>query len=270
MIPTFKELQLHLLIALHELGGSATRQEAIERLSQRLNITDEELEERYENTGQKVFANTCSWAREYLKREGYLEANSLRGIWELSEKGKSIIPDLLKGNYKIKEEKEISEKIPFESFEDEADEQQEQSEIEYLKSLDPFKFERLCAKLFEKMNLENVQYTQKSSDKGIDGYGDLVFGLVKFKVVFQAKRFDSQSVGSSDVQKLAGAMQQFGAEKAVFITTSKFSRPAKEAASDLKIELIDGEKLIEILKEKGLGFRERIEHEMDKAFFENL
>jgi restriction system protein len=116
---------------------------------------------------------------------------------------------------------------------------EQNDELTYLKSLDPYKFERLCAKLFEKMNLENVQYTQRSKDNGIDGFGDLVFGLVKFRVVFQAKRFQDKSVGSPNVRELEGSKRQHRAEKAIFITTSFYTKSAKEAADDLKIELID-------------------------------
>lgn len=266
MIPTFKQLQPQLLIVLHELGGSSSRKDAIDRLAQKLNLSDEELESKYEQTGAKTFANTCSWAREYLKRDGYIKSNSLRGVWELSSKGKEAIPQLLQGeNLFLEEEPQESEKY---NLDEEIDD--DSSFLDYLKKLDPYKFERLCAKLFEKMNLENVKYTQSSNDKGIDGFGDLVFGLVKFRVVFQAKRFSQNAIGSPDIQKLAGAMQQNGAEKAVFITTSRFSKNAKEAASNLKIELIDGDRLIELLQENKIGFSERIIYEMNQEFFEEL
>lgn len=262
-----KTLQPELLIVIHELGWSASRKDVLDRLIVKLDLTDDEIWEVY-GTGVNVFKNMSSWAREYLKQAGYL-ANSMRGVWELSEKGKAIIPDLLEWKNLLETSNlEVEAVSPWADISDSLD--SESHELTYIKSIDPYKFERLCAKLFEKMNLENVKYTQSSKDNGIDGYGDLVFGLVKFRIVFQAKRFKNQSVGAPDIQKLLWAQHQHWAEKSVFITTSLFTKEAKKSADMLNIELIDGEKLLALLKEKKLWFQEVLNYELDTTFFENL
>ncbi len=48
------------------------------------------------------------------------------------------------------------------------------------------------------------------------------------------------------------------AEKAVFITTSSFTRDAKNRASEYGMELIDGKRLIEFLKKYEIGFEQQI------------
>jgi len=277
---TQKLIEPNLLIAIHQLGGSAGKKEAIEKVVDILKITEEDCQEINQN-GNNILYYTTGWARHHLRDRGLLKNTSPWGIWELSTIGQELIPKLL-ANTQEQNEKLIGSfpkqklKNVWDSNTESMDENDEQVEekinpLVILQQLDPYKFERLCAKIFKAMNFENVEYTQASNDKGVDGYGDLVFGLVKFHVVFQAKRYAEENiVGAPDIQKLLGAMQEHGAEKAVFITTSRFSSQAKQSAAKLKIELVDGEKLIHILQDKKIGFRDRIEYEIDKEFFEEI
>lgn len=274
-------IEPNLLIAIHQLGGSAHKHEVIEKVADILKLSEEERGQVNKN-GNKVLYYTTGWARHNLRMMGLLKHTSPRGIWELSVTGQKLIPKLLSNTQEQNEKligdtprqpkKEfISDNAEAEKIKNE-EEEEEIKPLTLLQQLDSYKFERLCAKIFKAMNFENVKYTQASNDKGVDGYGDLVFGLVKFRVVFQAKRYtEGNTVGAPDIQRLAGAtMQKHGAERAVFITTSKFTSQAKQSAAILKIELIDGEKLIHILQEKRIGFRERIEYEIDKEFFEEI
>ncbi len=65
------------------------------------------------------------------------------------------------------------------------------------------------------------------------------------------------------------------ADKGLFITTGYFTRDAvKEATRDgaIAIDIVDGEKLAEKLKELGLGLKiERIEHVIiDEEWFQSI
>jgi restriction system protein len=81
-------------------------------------------------------------------------------------------------------------------------------------------------------------------------------GLISFNVLFQSKRYRS-NIGPEVVRDFRGAM--IGrADKGLLITTGGFTREArKEATRDgaPPIDLIDGELLVEKLKELGLGVK---------------
>ena len=79
-----------LIDALKELGGSATPEAARTQIATNLNLPDEIINETTGKTGQKKFDNDVAWARNYLAYEGIID-RSIRGVWALTEKGKSII-----------------------------------------------------------------------------------------------------------------------------------------------------------------------------------
>lgn len=62
-------------------------------------------------------------------------------------------------------------------------------------------------------------------------------------------------MGRPEIQKFAGALQGQRARKGIFITTSDFSRDAKDYASRIenKIVLIDGEQLAQMLIDNNVG-----------------
>ena len=79
-------------------------------------------------------------------------------------------------------------------------------------------------------------------------------GFLSFRVLFQCKRYKG-SVGAGTVRDFRGAM--IGrTDKGLIVTTGNFTRDAiREATRDgaPEIDLIDGEQLIDKLKELGLG-----------------
>ena len=96
--------------------------------------------------------------------------------------------------------------------------------------------------------------TGKSGDGGIDGLGVYRLGLVSFPVFFQCKRYQG-SVGAGAVRDFRGAMAGRG-DKGLLITTGSFTADAKkEATRDgaPPVDLIDGDRLCELLKRYDLG-----------------
>jgi restriction system protein len=114
--------------------------------------------------------------------------------------------------------------------------------------------------------------TGQSGDGGIDGFGILqVNPLVSFKVLFQCKRY-AKSVAPSQVRDFRGAMSG-RADKGIIITTGTFTAEARrEATRDgaPPIELIDGEKLIDMLERFELGLNPVTTYELDHAFFKKF
>jgi restriction system protein len=103
-----------------------------------------------------------------------------------------------------------------------------------------------------------VEVTGKSGDGGIDGSGVLRMNLISSQVLFQCKRY-AGSVPAGTVRDFRGAMQG-RADKGLIITTGTFTADArKEATRDgaPAIDLIDGDALCQLLKERRLGVRVR-------------
>lgn len=74
--------------ALKELGGSGTPSEVRNQITFDLKLTDEILNETRGKNNVNKFENEIAFARNYLVYEGYID-NSVRGIWTLTEKGKT-------------------------------------------------------------------------------------------------------------------------------------------------------------------------------------
>ncbi len=98
-------------------------------------------------------------------------------------------------------------------------------------------------------------------------------GVLSFHMIFQCKKYQG-SIGSGHIRDFRGAMQG-RADKGLFITTGRFSREAiKEASRDgaPPIDLVDGDHLIDKLRELGLGVREVIvkDYEVDEDWFRQI
>lgn len=73
-------------------------------------------------------------------------------------------------------------------------------------------------------------------------------------------------VGRPELQKFVGALAGQGAKKGIFITTSSFTKEAKEYApkNDTKIVLIDGEELADYMIDYNLGCTTHQTYEVKK------
>jgi restriction system protein len=98
----------------------------------------------------------------------------------------------------------------------------------------------------------------KSGDEGIDGViKEDVLGLDN--IYLQAKRYNpGQSIGRKEIQSFVGALHGKGARKGIFITTASFTKEALQYAEnikDIKVVLIDGDKLLDYMIKYNLGVR---------------
>ena len=269
-----------LIEALKQLGGSAKPREAADKIAENLKLSDEKLNEIL-NSGQSRYYNQVAWARQYLAWEGLLDT-SQHGIWALSSKGENTIlsdeqareiflkwVDIHQKSRKSKTEKQIIEEI--EHIEPEDIQTASKTELlEILQRLTPEGFEKICQRLLRESGFEKVVVTGQSHDGGIDGYGTLEMNpFVSFKVLFQCKRYRG-TVSRAQVGDFRNAM--IGrAEKGIIMTTGTFSADAvKEANREgaPQVELVDGEKLVEMFKRVELGVKPTTVYEVDLPFFE--
>ena len=130
--------------------------------------------------------------------------------------------------------------------------------LQSVKESPPDFFERLVVDLLVKMGYggshrEAGEAIGGSGDQGIDGIiKEDVLGLDIIYV--QAKRWEGV-VSRPEVQTFAGALQGQRARKGVFITTSSFTKEAREYAKqiDTKLILIGGSELTDLMIEHGVG-----------------
>jgi restriction system protein len=131
---------------------------------------------------------------------------------------------------------------------------------ELLHAMDPIAFEHLIKRLLEAMEYDNVTVTAPSNDKGVDVVADIELGITSVREVVQAKRHRNR-VQRKDLDALRGSLHRFGAVRGTIITTSDFSKGTAEAAFEqgaAPITLINGEKLIDLLVEHGIGVRKKV------------
>jgi restriction system protein len=272
-----------LLDALRELGGSGTPDEVVERIAGDLKLSDE-VQNKLLPSGEPRYRNQVAWARFYLVREGLLDS-SRRGVWSLTERGRSttlthqqareIFLKWVRIFQEQRREKESKagppEKIAAEATGTTPNEYRT-AITDVLLKLPAAGFERLCQRVLREAGFTQVVVTGRSGDGGIDGYGTLsVNPLVSFKVLFQCKRF-SKSVSPSHVRDFRGGMAG-RADKGIILTTGAFTAEARREASRdgvPPIELIDGEKLIDMLEQLELGLRPIKTYEIDHAFFKEF
>jgi restriction system protein len=282
-LPKVEDFYVPTARALRALGGSASIEEIQDWLTESEGLTQEQLDQTYPTSGAQIVPDRMSWARSYLKIAGLVESGG-RGIWVLTDEGRQSVDTLTDAelrrlvinagnahNVKLAAEKKAKHaasltspgKQPTEGLVYESDSGADDSGwiealLQVLRTMDPAAFERLAQRLLRESGFVKVEVTGKSGDGGIDGSGVLRMNLISFQVLFQCKRYQG-SVSAGTVRDFRGAMQG-RADKGLIITTANFTAEArKEATRDgaPSIDLIDGESLCQLLKEKELGVRVR-------------
>ena len=277
-LPDLPGMMLIVIEALKGLGGSATIQELDEKVIELEGVTEAEQAFTMAGNDSRMRVNYyLAWARTYLKRGSAL-VNSSRGVWALTESGAAIATlDETSAIYdKItREERERARikrnavnkltktiKVDLGLGEDKPEDEPEDAEewksllLAELGEIQPGAFERLSQRLLREAGFTKVEVRGKSGDGGIDGVGVLRMNLVSFQVYFQCKRWKG-NVGAKEIRDFRGALQG-RADKGLFITTGYFSSQASDEATRdgaIAIDLIDGHRLCDLLKEKQLGVK---------------
>lgn len=277
--PEFLKYVIPVLTALQLNGGAGDSSDIIEQVIEKLGITEADLEETTSN-GQSRIRNQIQWARFYLFKAGLID-NAQRGIWRLTNEGLDRklndegVYNLFKGVQdsvkktpisKPKKIEPIFENIPTE------DEEHSIGLINIIQNLTPSGFEKLCKRLLTEIGINEIVITGGSGDQGIDGKGIVKLNdVVSLNIVFQCKRY-KETVSPHHVRDFRGAMQGRG-EKGLIITTGRFTKEAKSEANRdgvTPIELIDGDRLIELFEKYRLGLKPLTVYEIDHDFFKGF
>lgn len=279
-VPDYQSIMLPLLKLTNDCEEHSLH-ELIEELSENFNLSDEDMKEFLPSGKQPVFDNRVGWARTYLKKAGLIEYKR-RGYSNITERGLTVLkqkpekittkflkqyPEFMefhsKTNKKLDTKENYTEdsKTPIEILEDEyktLNENLANDLIDQIKSCSPSFFENLVVDLLLKMGYGGSRADAgkaigKTNDNGIDGI--IKEDKLGLDVIYiQAKRWEN-TVGRPEIQKFAGALLGQQAKKGIFITTSDYSRNAREYVSNLdsKVILIDGEELTKLMIEHNVG-----------------
>jgi restriction system protein len=273
-VPGQEELIEPTFVALKNLGGSGSVDEIHDEVVKVLKLSDNQIQIMHSDGRTKLHYN-LAWARTYLKLYGAIDIKT-RGIWVITsifydkkdiDKNDVILKVRNKRSSKNKTESE--NEISFKITEANSYNWREKL-ITIIKEMNPYSFEEFTKLLLRYIGFEKLKVTQKSNDKGIDGYGIYkINGLVTYKVAFQCKRYTNTPISSSEIRDFRGSLSsEF--DRGLFITTSTFSPSAREEAESsgkTLIELIDGENLIEKIAELEIGLKPKTEYEIDFEFY---
>jgi len=274
------------LDALRAMGGAAKPRDVYDWIAKEIKLPEEKRWER-DAKGNVHFQNQVQWARQHLFWGGLIDG-SQHNKWALTPEGANTHLNLETSDQIVQKNRQhtqdrqtrtprqsphaVAQTIEPEEISEPPEEAEENKVLAALRALPPAGFEHFCKRLLHECGLERVVVTGKSHDGGIDGYGLLRLNpFVTLKVAFQCKRY-REGVGRADVGKFRGDMQG-RAEKGIFITSGFFTPEAeKDANRDgvLPIELVDGERLVEIMESKKLGLIRRETFDVDHAFFEQF
>jgi len=277
-IPDYQTVMLPLLRSIKDKSEHSLR-EVIDALAGDFNLTEDDRKMLLPSGQQTIFDNRVGWARTYMKKAGLIESTR-RGYFKITPRGLEVLsknpvkidvkylsqfPEFVEfqtAKRSASEEKQPrSDSTPEEVLETAYQELRENLASELLSQLklnSANLFEKTVVELLLKMGYggsrkDAGQAIGKSGDEGIDGI--IKEDKLGLDIIYiQAKRWENQ-VGRPEIQKFAGALQGKRARKGIFITTSTFSREAREYAAniDTKIILIDGEELSDLMIDHNIG-----------------
>jgi restriction system protein len=295
MIPDFQSIMLPLMsLAGDELEH--TSREAIEKLATYFKLSDLDRQELLPSGTQAIFDNRVGWAKTHLKKAGLLESPK-RSVFKITERGKAVLvqkpssinmpflrqyPEYIEftratsNNGSSQSENIVSEEIlkntPEETLEyayQKIRQTLAQDILTKVKTVSPAFFEKLVVELLVKMGYggsikDAGKAIGKSGDEGIDGI--IKEDKLGLDVIYiQAKRWEGV-VGRPELHKFVGALAGQGAKKGIFISTSYFTKDAKEYTpkNETKIVLIDGEQLAQFMIDYNLGVSRQNFYEIKK------
>jgi restriction system protein len=279
-IPSYDAFMNPIIQALKMLGGSGTIEEINAKVTELVGLSEQQLEVLHdpERGSQTEVEYRLAWARTYLKKYDVLE-NSSRGVWALTAKGaqlEHVNPQAVKRFMVEQRKKTGTASVTNDSDEPAGQPSWREDLLNVLLTMEPSAFERLAQRLLRESGFIQVEVTGRSGDGGIDGKGIIrLGGLLSFHVIFQCKRYRG-AVTANHVRDFRGAMVG-RADKGLLITTGNFTKDAvREATRDgaPAIDLIDGDQLVDKLKELGLGIQTKkieVEHiAIDQAWFTSI
>ncbi|MCY3805345.1 MAG: restriction endonuclease [bacterium] len=278
-LPTSFDLLLPTLQAIERLGGSAQTRQLREAVLETLNPSEEMLALKYPTSGDFILRDRTSWARSDCKTFGTLE-QPRRGLYLLTALGREILVlpedraverlrDLQRAAEAAYRRSAASKPQQDDTTEDDdaplPEEPEEPTEwrdalLDRLHRMSPTAFEHFVLYLLRSFDLE-LEHTGGSGDEGIDGIGVApISPVLSAKVAVQVKRYNPASpagIGRQEVALFQRDAEVTGAERAIMVTLGRYTPAARKAsqATTPMVDLIDGEKLCDLVREQEVGIR---------------
>jgi restriction system protein len=285
--------------------GEVKISDVISKLADEFHLTDDERSVLLPSGRITLFANRVHWAKTYLKQASLLQATR-RAHFELTDRGAAALNS---GLPRI-DNRYLSQFVEFQDFksrskgsndtpqvgltdaelisDDTPDEVMRKAHrqindelsvdlVERVTEASPDFFERLMVELLVSMGFggsvqDAGRAIGRAGDNGVDGVIDQdALGLDR--IYIQAKRYArGNNIGAAAIRDFFGSLDRFKAAKGVFVTTSDFTKDARETAEMLskRIVLINGERLGELMIRHNVGCRvEETLHlkKVDEDFF---
>ena len=284
-IPDTQELMLPVLKALDD-GAETPLSEVRERVAAKLGLNAEDLLKTNPGGKAPLFRVRIKHATNQIKRAGLVE-RVRSAVYRLTEEGAQfLVEDPSPGDIKLLlKNPPVSPPDPPETPEEALDHvvrqlslELEADVLEQVRQAAPAFLEQVVVDLMIAMGYGDGddamgQVTGSSGDGGIDGtIREDALGLDE--VYLQAKKYaDGNTVGESALRNFAGAIDAVGAMKGVFVTTSSFTKAARDyvARSPKRIVLIDGAELARLMVKHNIGVRLKMRYEVkriDEGYFD--
>ena len=103
-----------------------------------------------------------------------------------------------------------------------------------------------------KMLVEGFGYTAQTTQPSHDYGVDVIAENQRRRVVIQCKLYGRGRIGGDTIMQLLGSREFFNATDAICITTSHFTRQAREIAQNRNVHLVDREILLGLCREKNI------------------
>jgi len=289
-VPDFQTMMLPILEYFGDKHIHNTRELNV-FLATKFNVSADEQKELLPSKNQPIFNNRISWAVSYLSKAALVQKIQ-KGVYQITEQGAQVLngkPEKIN----VKFLKQVSKSFEYDKgIFDESKTQTPEEILEQnyniinaslaselldtIKTCSPAFFERLVVDLLTSMgygrSIGESKVVGRSGDGGIDGIiNEDKLGLES--VYIQAKRWQG-TVGDVEIRNFIGSLQLKGARKGVFITTSDFTRQAKDSAAMItgtKIVLMDGLTLADLMIEYNVGVSVKTTYEIkrvDSDYFE--
>jgi restriction system protein len=270
-------------------NGEVRISDVIAELAEEFKLTPEERAQMLPSGRITLFANRVHWAKTYMKQASLIE-QTRRAYFQLTKRGRDALgsskridnrylsqfPEFL--DFKARSSTDQEDVPPIEVAEPstpsatpdeimraahrQITEQLKSNLLERIQDSSPEFFERLLVRLLVAMGYggsaaEASRALGRSGDGGVDGVIDQdALGLDR--VYIQAKRYAlGNNIGAPAVRDFFGSLDRFKAAKGVFVTTSDFSKEARETAELLskRIVLINGDRLADLMVRHDVGCR---------------
>ena len=288
-IPDFQTLMRPILVQLQD-GQARAISDVRAALVSEFGLTEEDLAQELPSGRAKTFQNRVGWATTHLYRTGLL-TRPRRSVYAITERGQQVLaanperidlrvlaqfPELAAFRSARQDEHQpeqsdqtlvaaddlgVHEATPQERIASAYRELRSALIAELLDSIseqDSDFFEKLVLDVLQAMGYggsreDAAERLGQSGDEGVDGViREDRLGLDQIYV--QAKKW-SDPVGRPEIQKFFGALHGQRATKGVFITTSSFTRGARDFANDVtpRVILVDGRELAAFMIDYGVG-----------------